>query len=206
MRRLVLLLSCLMVSPSLISAQQHADPHFLTPRIAPTVQRSAFVHGYLHGYEEGFHEADFDLHMGRITHGNYSPEHAPSGYRRQFGSKQMFDSGYHEGFRVGYADGAAGRSFRAFQNVVTAVPAPGDLNPEGGVGAFDEGVRAGYVAGQHQGLDDARHRRDSNPSPACPVGGGRLQQDFCAAYASGYAMGYSDGFVNQSKVVVAEAK
>jgi hypothetical protein len=194
----------LLVFP-LLTAAQERDPHFVTARIAPAAHRSTFIHGYLHGYEEGFHNGDFDLHMGRISRGDYSHDCKPTGYKKHFGPKRMYEAGFHEGFRVGYADAASGRSFRAIQNVVAA-------NPNENVGdaresaPYDEGVRMGYVAGQQQGLSDARGQHESNPSPACPAISGSNGQVFCAAYATGYSMGYSDGFANQVKTVVAEAK
>jgi hypothetical protein len=202
-RRLILLLSCLAVSPGVVKAQS-SDPHFETPRLTVAAHHSPFVHGYLHGYEEGFHQGDFDLHMGRIARGEYARNTSPVGYRKQFGSRQMYVSGYHEGFDVGYADAAAGRSFRAVDNVAAATENEHlDGKPSG---VFDEGIRSGYVAGQHQGLDDARRQIESHPAPACPVNSGRSIQEYCGAYASGYGMGYSDGFVNQAKTTVAEAK
>jgi len=203
-RRAIFLLSCLVVIPGLMSAQQ-ADPHYDTPRLAPTAHRSTFIHGYLHGYEEGFHEADFDLHMGRIARGDYTHQRTPSGYKKQFGPKRVFESGFGEGFRVGYADAAAGRSFRAVGNVETAT-ASQDAQDVRQSGTYDEGVRLGYMAGQHQGLDDARSQHQAKPSPACPVNSGQSQQEFCAAYNGGYEIGYSDGFVNQNRTTVAEAK
>ena len=202
MRFLGLFFSFLLLSPLLATAQK-TDAHFLATRIAPAAHRSTFIHGYLHGYEEGFHEADFDLHMGRIARGEYAHDPKPTGYHKQFGPKPMFEAGFHQGFRVGYADAAAGRSFRAIQNVATASAAMSDT---GETLPYDEGVRMGYAAGQHQGLDDARGQHETNPSPACPVTNDGTKQEFCAAYARGYAMGYSDGFVNQTRTVVAEAK
>ena len=142
--------------------------------------------------------------MGRFARGEFSHADSHTGYHREFGSRHVFDSGYQQGFRVGYADGTSGRSFRAFENVVTAGAFE---NPENdrATDAFDEGMRSGYTAGQHQGLEDAREQRQSNPSPACPVNSGKTQKEFCTAYASGFGMGYSDGFVNQAKTVVADA-
>ncbi len=203
MRRLVLLLTCLVVSPGLLFAQKSTDAHFQTERISTAVKRSAFVHGYLHGYEEGFHQADFDLQMGHISRGEYSRDGSPSGYRHQFGSKHMFDAGFHNGFEVGYADGAAGRSFRAFTTVesATAINLENDAKWDG---TYDEGMMSGYVAGQHQGLADARSQVQAHPSPACPVNSGKQQTEFCGAYTSGYNIGYSDGFTNQAKTTVAE--
>ena len=201
MRRLVTLFSCLAVFPVLVTAQ-NADAHFQTPRIANLAHHSTFVHGYLHGYEEGFHEADFDLHMGRIARGDYSRGHGTTGYRREFGPKRMFDEGFREGFRVGYSDGASGRSFQAIDTVASAA---GQEHAEDARSSnvFDEGVRLGYVAGQHQGLDDARNQHEANPTPACPLNNGVTKQEFCSAYASGFGMGYADGFKNQTKTVVA---
>ena len=204
MRRAIFLLSCLVGIPGLMSAQP-ADAHVATPRLAPVAHRSAFIHGYLHGYEEGFHEADFDLHMGRIARGDYTHARAPNGYKKQFGPKRIYESGFGEGFRVGYADAAAGRSFRAVGNVESAITAENaeDIRQSG---AYDEGVRIGYVAGQHHGLDDARNQHQAKPSPSCPVSREQSQQEFCNAYNGGFAIGYSDGFVNQNKATVAEAK
>jgi hypothetical protein len=204
-RRLGPFLFLLLLSISLVAAAQENDAHFLTPRIATTAHRSTFVHGYLHGYEEGFHNGDFDLHMGRITRGEYTRDAKLSGYKKQFGPKQMFASGFREGFRVGYGDAAAGRSFRAIQNV-EAASGSDTANDVREILTYDEGIRQGYLAGQHQGLDDARGQHASKPSPACPINTGATKAEFCAAYASGYGMGYSDGYVNQAKTVVAEAK
>lgn len=205
MRRLVLLLSCLLVTPSLLVAQKN-DPHFATQAIAQTAKRSAFVHGYLHGYEEGFHQADFDLQMGHIARGDYNRDASPQGYKSQFGSKQMYKSGYRNGFEVGYADAAAGRSFRALATVEAATASTVRHNDAKWDGVYDEGVMSGYVAGQHQGLTDARQQIQARPSPACPVKDGKGQADFCTAYVSGYNIGYSDGFTNQAKTTVAEKR
>ena len=202
--RALLIFCSSLISTGLIFAQQ-SDAHFLTPRIALAVHRSAFVHGYLHGYEEGFHQADFDLHMGRVARGEYSHPDSHTGYHREFGSRHMFNSGFQQGFRVGYADGTSGRSFRAFESVVAAAGTFENAENDRPSSAFDEGMRSGYTAGQHQGLEDAREQRQSKPSPACPVNSGRTQKEFCTAYASGFGMGYSDGFVNQAKTVVEEA-
>lgn len=202
---MVLLLSCLVVTPGLLFAQRN-DPHFATQRIAPTAKRSAFVHGYLHGYEEGFHQADFDLQMGHVSRGEYTRDASPSGYKHQFGSKHMYDAGFHNGFAVGYADGAAGRSFRALSTVEAATTTPANGNEAKWDGIYDEGIMSGYVAGQHQGLTDARSQVQAHPSPSCPVNSGKQQTEYCGAYVSGYNIGYSDGFTNQTKTTVAERR
>jgi hypothetical protein len=199
-RKLIVILTCLALSPALLAAQD-LDPHFEAPRIAPVAHRSAFLHGYLHGYEEGFHQGDFDLQMGRFEHGDYVANGSPKGYRRDFGPKQMYKSGFHEGFAVGYSDAAAGRSFRAIQNVIAATSTAAADEVKVETSGYDGGMRLGYLAGQHQGLADARRELQAHPSPACPVGGG--QADFCTAYAEGFQMGYSDGFANQAKTTLA---
>jgi hypothetical protein len=188
----------------LATAAQEKDPHYLTPRIAPTAHHSTFIHGYLHGYEEGFHEADFDLHMGRVGNGASTHEHKVTGYRSNFGAKRMYDDGFREGFRVGYADATAGRSFRAIQTVAEVGGADGEEQARESL-PYDEAVRMGYLAGQRRGLSDARGQHESNPSPECPANGTN-KADFCAAYVKGYGIGYADGFVNQAKTVVADAK
>jgi hypothetical protein len=194
-------ISFLLLFP-LLTAAQERDPHFLTPRIAPTAHKSTFIHGYLHGYEEGFHEADFDLHLGRPLRADERPKLA--GYRHEFGAKKMYESGFREGYRVGYADAATGRNFRAIQNVVDAREADDSSDVRESL-PYDEAVRMGYVAGQKQGLNDARGQHEASPSPSCPVSGNG-KQEFCPAYARGFGIGYADGFANQTKMVVAEAK
>lgn len=202
MRKLVVILSCIVLCPFLLIAQDR-DAHFDTPQIAPIAHRSTFVHGYLHGYEEGFHQGDFDLQMGRVGRGDYGEKCAIKGYHREFGPKSMYASGFQQGFSVGYADAATGRSFRAVENVVGATAAAtvsGNSESEG----FDRGMMFGYVAGQHQGLDDARRELQAQPAPACPVRNGSSEPEFCAAYAQGFQIGYSDGFVNQAKTTLAK--
>jgi len=199
-RKLIVILTCFALSPALLAAQG-PDPHFEAPRIAPIAHRSAFLHGYLHGYEEGFHQGDFDLQMGRVERGYYVADGSPKAYRRDFGPKEMYKSGFHEGFAVGYSDAAAGRSFRAIQNVIAATATADEVKVE--TPEYDGGVRLGYLAGQHQGLADARRELQAHPSPACPVGGGKGQAEFCTAYAEGFQMGYSDGFANQAKTTLA---
>ena len=165
--------------------------------------RSTFLHGYLHGYEEGFHQGDFDLQMGRIERGEFNADGSPRGYRKEFGSKAMYKAGFHQGFAVGYADAAAGRRFRALENVTTAFTA-GSAGTNVVSAAFDRGVQSGYVAGQHQGLADARRDLRAQPSPACPGHPGAEQVGFCSAYTEGFQLGYADGFTNQARTTLAE--
>lgn len=201
MRNIILLLCCIAVGPGLLAAQDR-DPHFQVPEIANIAHESTFLHGYLHGYEEGFHQGDFNLQMGRVARGDTVQDSSPKGYEKDFGPKAMYKSGFHEGFAVGYADAASGRRFRGLQNVMAAaVSIPENHQSESA--AFDRGMHLGYLAGQHQGLADARRDVQPQPSPACPLGA-EAKPGFCTAYAEGFQIGYSDGFTNQAKTTLAE--
>ena len=81
------------------AAQQATDPHFAVPRISAIVRQSVFAHGYLHGYEEGFHLADVDIQMGRKAREVSKIKRAKNlaGYRREFGPRSSFESGYRQG-------------------------------------------------------------------------------------------------------------
>jgi len=144
------------------------------------------------------------LQMGRVARGEYVRQRVPNGYRSQFGSKRMYEAGYEKGFDVGFADGVAGQTFRAIDNVIAATATMGTQNASAG-STFDDGIRSGYQAGRTQGLNDARQQAARRAPAACPVRNGK-EQEFCAAYAGGYQIGYSDGFTNQAKTTLAEAK
>ncbi len=195
MRKLPLLTFALLVAlaSAAWAGDQSADPHLVAARLTPICRRSAFLHGYLHGYERGFQAADLDLQMGRTR--LEPPPANDSGYRPEFGDKGLFRAGYKSGLLTGYADGAAGRRFRAVAVVLeafgpVAVPDTADL---------DRALRAGYSAGQKRGLSDGRNRLPFQTQ----AGDCRLSLrasdsiQFCDAFARGYRMGYSDGYVNQ---------
>jgi hypothetical protein len=209
MLRSALLVATLLTLAAIASAQMATDPHYAAHRTRAIAHRSAFVHGYLHGYEEGFHLADLDIHMGRGVRDISKCKEAreAAGYRSDFGNKHVFESGYREGVRVGYADGFAGRAFRA----VSELEAIGTAAPDAALpdAAFDQGFSAGYTSGQHQGLEDGR--RDltfTPPLAACPPLPAKApdQQTFCAAYVGGYRVGYADGFTNVARRGTAQAE
>ncbi len=167
-----------------------------------------FLHGYLHGYEEGFHLADIDLQLSRMPRdaGELKKAGHVMGYVAEFGSKHFFEAGYHQGFRVGYADGVAGRRFRAVSQLDKLTLQRDSANRPSV--PFDEGFSTGYSSGKQQGVADAR--RDAPfapPNAACPSTSVKTenQQEFCAAYASGYRVGYSDGFINVARQPTTEA-
>jgi len=160
----------------------------------------------MHGYEEGFHVADSDLQMYREFREAKSIEkfHKIVGYRPDYGDRHKFDSGYHEGFRVGYVDGYAGRRFRAVEQIRRAA---GDLLDHHEVNfrpshTFDEAVMAGYLSGRTQGLQDGREATSyrSVAGSCTSVLDARhagADPEYCDAFRRGYFIGYSDGYTNQ---------
>jgi hypothetical protein len=209
MFRSALLVATLLTLAAIASAQKAPDPHYFAHRTRAIAQRSAFVHGYLHGYEEGFHLADLDIHMGRGVRDISKCKEAreAAGYRREFGLKHVFESGYRQGVRVGYADGIAGRAFRAVDELeAIGTVAPEAARPDA---TFDQGFSAGYASGQHQGLEEGRRKlKFTPPLAACPPLPAKAldQQTFCAAYVGGYRMGYADGFTNVARRGTAQAE
>jgi hypothetical protein len=206
MIRPALLLATLLAA-TFAGAQTNPDSHYLAPRTQAMARQSVFVHGYLHGYEEGFHLADLDIQMGRGVRdiNRCKDARQADGYRHEFGDKHFFQVGYREGLRVGYGDGAAGRAFRAVDEIeaISTASLDGVTSP-GRV--FDQGFSLGYSTGQRQGVEDGR--RDSSftpPLPACPPQSPRSADagTFCSAYVGGYRVGYSDGFTNVARQATA---
>ncbi len=206
--RPALILAILLALSGALAAQD-SDPHFASARTSAIAHRSVFVHGYLHGYEQGFHAADLDVQLIRPAREvARMPEFKECvGYRPQFGDKKIFHNGYREGFRVGYADGMAQRSFRAIAEIESI--ATGMAEDDQPSRQFDRGFALGYRSGQQQGLHDGRIQTTyQTPNPACPSdsalpGSG---EGFCAAFVSGFRVGYSDGFVNVARAPVVSAE
>jgi hypothetical protein len=204
MLRPALLVATLLAAVLAFAADNAPDPHFTANRTSAIVHKSVFVHGYLHGYEQGFHLADLDIQLGRGARdiGKGKEARDADVYRREFGDKRFFERGYREGLRVGYADGMAGRAFRAFTELETIgaiAPQSADTAADP---AFDQGFSLGYANGQHQGVQDGR--RDASltpPLPSCPViaQASAERASFCVAYVGGYRVGYSDGFTNVAR-------
>jgi hypothetical protein len=213
MFRSALLAGILLLVASIAWAQKAPDPHFAAPRTSAIAHKSAFVHGYLHGYEEGFHLADLDIQMGRGVRDISKCKEAreAAGYRREFGSKHIFESGFREGVRVGYADATAGRAFRAVDALKAIGPVAPDWAQAEPDAAFDQGFSTGYTSGQRRGLEDG-HRGETLTPPltSCPPLPAKApeQQTYCAAYVGGYRVGYDDGFTNVARrgAVQAEAR
>ncbi len=196
------LLCCLLLG---ISAAAQHDAHFLAARTSAIAHHSAFAHGYLHGYEDGFSAGDLDLQMAHppIIAERLKADEKASGYRREFGEKRFWETGFRQGFHVGYADAVGGRSFRAVDEVQRlGEPAGTKAVPSA---AYDAGMQRGYVSGRAQGLADGRARRaESTVAPKCPLNGVHYEE-FCAAFRGAYRMGYADGYVNVARPAVVQA-
>ncbi|MGZ4831389.1 MAG: hypothetical protein ACXVZQ_00585 [Terriglobales bacterium] len=208
MLRSALLVTALLAA-GLATAAESADPHYSCPRTGAIARRSAFVHGYLHGYEQGFHLADVDIQLGRSARDIRRAKEAKEseGYRHVFGDKHSFQAGFREGLRVGYADGCAGRAFRAVDQVESLFLA--DTGNPSADPVFDRGFSMGYFSGQQRGLEDGRSDVSfSALLPQCPPAPSRGidRQSFCTAYVGGYRVGYSDGFTNVARPAAAQVE
>jgi hypothetical protein len=106
-------------------------------RSAKLYAASAFAHGYRHGYEEGYHAADSELQLSRFTLADMQVSSVPNakGYKKEFGSKNRFVSGFNAGYRAGYTDSAASVQFHIPEDAVNSL-ASSDKD-------FDAGVEAG---------------------------------------------------------------
>src|SRR5438046_10198849 len=86
----------------------------------------------------------------RLTRKRNEYHQAIQQYRPAFGSKALFEEGFHAGFRSGYADAISGSEFRASQWAMTAVTGLTEILPNTRRIHFDEGFAAGYKSAQSQ--------------------------------------------------------
>lgn len=168
---------------------------------ADLVRRSTFAHGYLHGYEAGFHAGDADFHAVRMRTPRQLREiNRPVGYQPEFGPRESFRSGFHEGFLAGYEDSIAGRDFRGFQIAADFADSDPSFPKD-----FDLGVAEGYREGERLGSEDLQADSDFDPEQAaCPAKPDRdgplpaYSEAYCSGYVSGYRLGYRDGFLRST--------
>jgi hypothetical protein len=187
--------SLLVVCSTLLVGQER---HLGTESAKLLYMRSAFAHGYIHGYEEGFHHGDLDLQLARSPRDpvSISAYKKPcANYHSSFGSKEMFKSGFEDGFRVGYADAVHGKSFQAVARLRNAANGLEESEDRKILKHFDEGFRDGYRNGRRHGADDGRDFSEANPiEPPCLAQSG----SYCDAYSRAFQVGYADGYENQS--------
>lgn len=124
------------------------ESHLSEPGSATIYSRSAFAHGYRHGYEEGYHFGNLDINMGRPVRTKKTRfQGMTSGYSSEFGSKKLFEAGFHAGAAAGYGDGYTGRVFRAVDSLRNIAAALDYASGESANGFFDQGLAAGYRDG-----------------------------------------------------------
>ena len=169
--------------------------------------KSAFIHGYIHGNEQAFHVADLDLQLGR---GARDPEKLNefrhvAGYQDGFGDRSSFDTGYYQGFRVGYADSFSERAFRALNELRAAAQGLAEERDPKPSKQFDQALSDGYKNGVAQGRRDAASGMAAGKS-ATPCDPLRRSAEYCDAFTRGYGIGYSDGYLDETLPVLAQGK
>ncbi|HEX8925866.1 MAG TPA: hypothetical protein VF786_08750 [Terriglobales bacterium] len=190
--RCALAFAVLIFAAGALAAQ--ADYHLTDDSAHSVYQHSSWAHGYVHGYQMGFHEGTIDYHMAHIRRDPRkikSGHHPNEFYRDEFGDRRVFDSGFKEGFKVGYSDAFAGRDYRA-SNEMDKLAEESQTSAET---HLDPVLGEGYTAGQRSGLDDGRKAAAYMPQKAqCPL---HYAPPQCAGFRLGFQLGYSDGYHNQ---------
>lgn len=162
---------------------------------------SAFAHGYRHGYEEGYHLGNIDINMGRPLRTKSSQFHdLPHGYSQEFGSKKSFESGFLGGVKAGYADGYAGRRFRAVESLRLLADSLSETSTTADPHNlyFDQGFSSGYDRGLTQGqLEMGDGRQIDFRFVSCeqlPAREKNVAADasFCEGYRRGFTLGKGD--------------
>jgi hypothetical protein len=179
------------------------DPHLGQDPAQRLYSASSFAHGYLHGYEMGYHYGDLDLQLSHNAQNVKTLRGFKAGghhYRKEFGDKGSFLSGYQSGFRVGYADALDGSEFRAVLNMRELAQELPQVD-QSGAPILNQAITLGYTDGVKSGLNDGRASADYRPDGSDCELALRFKEPpakfFCGVYSLGYRLGYSDGFHNQ---------
>jgi hypothetical protein len=187
----VLLILC----STLLFAQER---HLGTESAKLLYMRSAFAHGYIHGYEDGFHSGDLDLQLARPPRdpGSISAyKKSGADYHSGFGSKDLFKSGFQDGFRAGYSDAIHGMTFQAVGRLRAAAKGLTESDDRKVLAQFDDGFKDGYRNGRRHGADDGRDFAEATPiPPPCFA----HSYAYCDAYSRAFQVGYADGYENQT--------
>jgi hypothetical protein len=191
------------------------DLHLSEPGSAAVLAHSAFAHGYMHGYEEGYHMGNTDICIGTMPRTKLKDVRGLKlGYSEQFGSRHVFEQGFHAGLKAGYGDGYFGRQFRAVDSLRAVSVALEDshtsADPE--FAYFDQGFFSGYNQGLERGDSgnssiaqlDFHFAGCSNFHPA-HQGDLSGEQSYCEGYRRGFALGQADGFVPNRGTAALEA-
>jgi hypothetical protein len=179
------------------------DLHLTQDPAQKLYSTSPFAHGYRHGYEQGYHYGDLDLQLSHAPQNVKSFRQfkaAASHYKKDFGDRGSFISGYESGFRVGYADAMEGLEFRAVLNMRELSKELPEVD-RAATPVLNEAITRGYGDGVKSGLNDGRTSADYRPDGSDCELALRFKEPpakfFCNVYSLGYRLGYSDGFHNQ---------
>lgn len=174
----------------LVGSERHLQP----TSIGALFLDSAFAHGYRHGYDQGFHLADLDIHMGRTAQQMTKHDFRQAGheYNNSFGNKARFQQGYEAGLTAGYADGFAGREYKASERAKLAASGLADALPPSRREYFDEGFAGGYASAH----------TESVPPTGMTLG---YVEQYCqdkllGGHPAEYCSGFSRGFIFGSSV------
>lgn len=182
---------------------QAPDQHLVNDPAQRLYVESPWAHGYVHGYAMGFHCGDLDVQLShpaqeikKIRQYKDAKEH----FRKPYGDKKSFISGYEDGFVVGYADAYKGSEFRAVLNLRELAQEMPQVVPSGSP-VLDTAIERGYRDGRKSGLQDGRADADYRPDGSdCDLAlrfKAAPTPYYCSVYSLGYRLGYSDGFHNQ---------
>jgi hypothetical protein len=169
-----------------------ADRHLQDKAAGTLYLNSAFAHGFRHGYEQGFHVGDLDIHMGRSPRIAFKGKEYQPGkheYNVGFGSHELFDEGYRDGFRAGYGDAISGLEFRE----KTRFAAVGlDPLPPSRSAYFDHGVASGFESSQSPTASALQLTREYVESYCRRITSGPYPLDYCAGFSRGYLLGMAN--------------
>lgn len=198
-----LLMFCL--AAVLVVPASAEDLHLHETGSSAVFARSAFAHGYRHGYEEGYHLGNSDINMGSEHRTSFKKVHGLKlGYSSQFGSRSVFEKGFHAGLRIGYHDGYSGHSFRAIGTLgsLAASLEKDHSSADPKFVYFDQGFFAGYNDGiEHGGHSQPSTAKVDFRAVGCSNFHPAKQSDqpaktsYCEGYQRGFALGAGDSAV-----------
>jgi len=158
-------------------------------------------HGYEHGFRDGFeYGRDLRARGGALDFNTDAYREADHGYQAIFGSREEFQTGYREGYRIGVDDGFKGVTTRleqAFSEDRYASERPdqrGNYLDVAADVAYRDGLSAGlkdyrdhraFRAAEHDAWKDADHGYDRAFGS---------KDEYRRAYRTAFESGYRDGY------------
>lgn len=170
------------------------ERHLQSPSAGILYSNSGFAHGFRHGYERGFQIGDLDFQMGRTPRVAFKgKEYQPSGhdYNPDFGSKQLFEEGYKEGFHRGYADAISGFEFRVTDQAKSAGAGLTEVLAPTRRHYFDEGFVGGFRSSQLKDAPVQFMSSDYLEQYCHKTASGPYAFEYCSGFSRGYIFGSS---------------